>query len=101
MMVTFIGLVLTGLPLKFSQAPWASGLMHFLGGARMAGLIHRICAAITFGYFGTTFVYIIYFLFFKKIAGKPQPPPEALRPGLALPSLEGYSGHHRNDPMVL
>ena len=73
MMVTFIGLVLTGLPLKFSHAPWAIGLMHFLGGARMAGLIHRICAAITFGYFGTTFVYIVYFLFFKKIPGNPNP----------------------------
>jgi cytochrome b subunit of formate dehydrogenase len=73
MMVTFIGLVLTGLPLKFSQAPWASGLMHFLGGARAAGLIHRICAVITFGYFGTTITYIFYFLFFKKIAGNPNP----------------------------
>ena len=41
MMVTFLGLVLTGLPLKFSQAAWASGLMHFLGGARTAGQIGR------------------------------------------------------------
>jgi hypothetical protein len=41
MMVTFLALVITGLPLKFSQAPWASGLMHFLGGARTAGLVHR------------------------------------------------------------
>jgi cytochrome b subunit of formate dehydrogenase len=73
MMVTFIGLVLTGLPLKFSHAPWAIGLMHFLGGARMAGLIHRICAAITFGYFGSTITYIFYFLFFKKLAGNPNP----------------------------
>lgn len=73
MMVTFIGLVLTGLPLKFSHAPWASGLMHFLGGAELAGLIHRICAAITFAYFGTTLCYIFYFLFFKKIPGNPNP----------------------------
>jgi len=73
MMATFIGLVLTGLPLKFSHAPWASGLMHFLGGARMAGLIHRICAGITFGYFGATITYIFYFLFFKKIHGNPNP----------------------------
>ena len=73
MMVTFIGLVLTGLPLKFSHAPWASGLMHFLGGARVAGLIHRICAGITFGYFGAAIVYIFYFLFFKKMPGDPNP----------------------------
>ena len=73
MMVTFIGLVLTGLPLKFSHAPWAIGLMHFLGGARSAGLIHRTCAAITFAYFGTTMAYIVYFLFFKKLPGNPNP----------------------------
>ncbi len=73
MMVTFIGLVLTGLPLKFSFAPWAGGLMHFLGGAEFAGLIHRICAGITFAYFITANVYIIYFLFFKKIPGNPNP----------------------------
>jgi len=73
MMVTFIGLVLTGLPLKFSHAPWATGLMHFLGGARVAGLIHRICALITFGYFGAAIAYIFYFLFFKKIPGDPNP----------------------------
>jgi hypothetical protein len=38
----------------------------------MAGLIHRTCAAITFVYFGTTIVYIFYFLFFKKIKGNPK-----------------------------
>jgi cytochrome b subunit of formate dehydrogenase len=71
MMVTFIGLVLTGIPLKFSHAPWASGLMRFMGGASLAGLIHRICAAITFAYFGVTLGYIVYFLFYKKIPGNP------------------------------
>jgi cytochrome b subunit of formate dehydrogenase len=73
MMTTFIGLVLTGLPLKFSHAPWASGLMHFLGGARTAGLIHRICAAITFAYFSSALIYILYFLSLKKIHGNPNP----------------------------
>jgi len=71
MMVTFLVLVITGLPLKFSQAPWANGLMHFLGGARTAGFVHRICAAVTFAYFGTMIIYIIYFLFFKNIPGSP------------------------------
>ncbi len=73
MMVTFIALVLTGLPLKFSHAPWAKGLMTFLGGAEMAGLIHRIAAAITFLYFGAALCYIVYFLFFKKLPGNPNP----------------------------
>jgi cytochrome b subunit of formate dehydrogenase len=73
MMLTFIGLVLTGIPLKFSHAPWANGLMHFLGGAFIAGLIHRICAGITFAYFGTALGYIFYFLFYKKLPGNPNP----------------------------
>jgi len=71
MMLTFLGLVITGLPLKFFQAPWASGLMHFLGGARTAGLIHRFCAAIILICFGIMIAYSIYFLFFKKIPGSP------------------------------
>ncbi|MCJ7705737.1 MAG: hypothetical protein MUO28_09415, partial [Desulfobacterales bacterium] len=73
MMVTFIALVLTGLPLKFSHAPWAKGLMAFLGGAEMAGLVHRIAAAITFLYFGAAIGYIVYFLFYKKQPGNPNP----------------------------
>ena len=71
MMLTFLGLVMTGLPLKFFQAPWAGGLMHFLGGTRTAGLIHRVCAAIILTCSGTTITYSIYFLFFKKIPGSP------------------------------
>jgi cytochrome b subunit of formate dehydrogenase len=66
MVVSFLGLVITGLPLKFSSAPWAAAVMHLLGGPHMAGYIHRICAVITFFYFGACFAYIVYFLFFKK-----------------------------------
>jgi cytochrome b subunit of formate dehydrogenase len=73
MMVTFIALVLTGLPLKFSHAPWAKGLISFLGGAGMAGLVHRIAAGITFCYFGAALAYIFYFLFYKKLPGNPNP----------------------------
>ena len=48
---SFLGLALTGLPLKFAHAPWASWLMALLGGFRMASAIHRLCATLTFGYF--------------------------------------------------
>jgi hypothetical protein len=77
MMVTFIGLVLTGLPLKFSHAPWAGALMHFMGGATLAGLIHRICATITFA------------------------SSEAFWTGFPLSTMERYSGYHRDDSLVL
>jgi cytochrome b subunit of formate dehydrogenase len=71
--VSFMGLVLTGLPLEFSNAPWARGLIHLLGGSPTRGIIHRICAVIVFVTFGTVVVYIFYFLFFKKIRGNPNP----------------------------
>jgi cytochrome b subunit of formate dehydrogenase len=73
MMTTFIALVLTGLRLKYPHAPWGSGLMHFLGGVGLTGLIHRVCAAITFGYFATTLAYVAYFLLFKKVGGSLNP----------------------------
>jgi len=49
--VSFLGLVATGLPLRFSYAAWARPLMGLFGGPVAAGLIHRFCAIITFGYF--------------------------------------------------
>jgi cytochrome b subunit of formate dehydrogenase len=49
--VSFFGLVITGLPLRFSHAPWARAVIDILGGVASAGFIHRICAVITFGYF--------------------------------------------------
>ena len=49
--VSFIGLVLTGLPLHFAAAPWARWLARALGGIETAGFLHRVCAIITFGYF--------------------------------------------------
>ncbi|NWG02783.1 MAG: cytochrome C [Syntrophaceae bacterium] len=72
-MVSFMGLVLTGLPLEFSGAPWARSLIHILGGSPTRGLIHRICAVIVFGTFVTTVIYTFYYLFFKRIQGNPNP----------------------------
>ncbi|MEA3332682.1 MAG: cytochrome c3 family protein [Pseudomonadota bacterium] len=65
MMTSFLGLVLTGLPLKFVEAPWAIGLAQLVGGPQMAGLIHRWCAALTFTYFIITIVWSAYFLIIK------------------------------------
>jgi predicted CXXCH cytochrome family protein len=49
--ISFIGLALTGMTLKFANMPWAQTLANLLGGVRTAGLIHRFCALLTFGYF--------------------------------------------------
>jgi cytochrome b subunit of formate dehydrogenase/nitrate/TMAO reductase-like tetraheme cytochrome c subunit len=49
--LSFLLLAVTGLPLKFAAAPWAPGLMAALGGAEIAGFLHRVAAVVTFGYF--------------------------------------------------
>jgi cytochrome b subunit of formate dehydrogenase len=50
--VSFLGLALTGMTLKFSYLGWAHWLSRLFGGFQSAGYIHRLCALITFGYFG-------------------------------------------------
>ena len=60
MVISFFGLVITGLPLKFAYAPWARVLVRMIGGLEAAGYLHRICAVITFGYFLTHIGYLVY-----------------------------------------
>lgn len=67
MMTTFTGLVVTGLPLKFYNAGWAQWVMDVLGGVKSAGIQHRICAIITFGYFFAEVLWIIYCKFVVKM----------------------------------
>jgi cytochrome b subunit of formate dehydrogenase len=51
--VSFLGLALTGLILKYSEASWARALAWLLGGVPAAAAFHRFFALITFGYFFT------------------------------------------------
>ena len=44
--LSFYTLILTGIPLRFSCAPFAAPLMRFWGGVERAGLIHRSAAAL-------------------------------------------------------
>jgi cytochrome b subunit of formate dehydrogenase len=48
-MVTFLGLSATGMPLLFSEAPWARPLAGLFGGFRGAGLVHRFFGAALLG----------------------------------------------------
>jgi cytochrome b subunit of formate dehydrogenase len=45
-MVSFSILVLTGMPLKYSDQAWAQTWMGFIGGVQNAGMIHRFAAII-------------------------------------------------------
>ncbi|MBN2773639.1 MAG: cytochrome b/b6 domain-containing protein [Prolixibacteraceae bacterium] len=49
--VSFIFLALTGMMLKFAHTEWAKVLSRTIGGVYTAGILHRIAAVITFGYF--------------------------------------------------
>jgi len=46
--ISFFGLVLTGMPLVFKDAAWARWLYEVMGGYPTAGIIHRFCAVLTF-----------------------------------------------------
>jgi thiosulfate reductase cytochrome b subunit len=49
--LSFLLLAATGLPLKFSGAPWAQPLATAMGGAEVVAWLHRFAAVVTFGYF--------------------------------------------------
>lgn len=48
--VSFLGLAFTGLPLKFHFTAWAVTLVNLLGGLEVFRFFHRFFAVITFGY---------------------------------------------------
>ena len=58
--VSFFLLTLTGLPLRFAEAVWAPPLIRLFGGVEMAGLLHRVGAVLTFGYFGAHLLWILW-----------------------------------------
>jgi cytochrome b subunit of formate dehydrogenase len=68
--VSFLGLALTGLILKFSEARWATVLADLLGGYRAAGALHRLLAIITFGYLITHLVQLFKKYLQKRREGK-------------------------------
>jgi thiosulfate reductase cytochrome b subunit len=49
--ISFLSLAFTGMLLKFAYMDWAKFLVVLIGGVQAAGVIHRIAAVITFGYF--------------------------------------------------
>jgi len=67
--VSFLGLSLTGLPLKFSDQEWARTMMSFYGGVQQAGLIHRACAVLTFYYFIGALLCSAEYLFSRRQGG--------------------------------
>jgi cytochrome b subunit of formate dehydrogenase len=57
--ISFLGLAVTGMSLKFSYLGWAQAIADLLGGPESAGFIHRVCAIITFLYFSIHIIDLI------------------------------------------
>ena len=53
LMLSFLGLALTGMPVLFSDARWAARLARLFGGFGAAHLLHRVFASILIGVFLT------------------------------------------------
>jgi cytochrome b subunit of formate dehydrogenase len=69
LMLSFLGLAATGLPLLFSTAAWASRLSHLLGGFVVAGRLHRTFALLLIGVFLVHLGRIIYKVAIEKDYG--------------------------------
>jgi cytochrome b subunit of formate dehydrogenase len=66
LMFSFIGLAFTGMPLLFSDAPWAVWLAGVFGGGRSAGIIHRVFASMMIGCFVLHVWRLMHRVFVKK-----------------------------------
>jgi len=67
--LTFLALAITGLPLKFDNAPWAQTMMNMMGGLDAARIIHRIAAIGTFGYMAFHLIHLAIRIIFKHERG--------------------------------
>lgn len=54
--ISFLTLAVSGMALKFAAQDWAEIIAQVFGSFRVLGVLHRICAVITFTYFGLNFI---------------------------------------------
>jgi cytochrome b subunit of formate dehydrogenase len=67
--VSFLGLVATGMPLRFSDAAWAARLARSLGGFEAAGYFHRVFAILLCTVFALYVSEVAYRVFVGKETG--------------------------------
>jgi predicted CXXCH cytochrome family protein len=70
LLLSFLGLALTGLPLKYYDTDWAKSLFYHLGGFETTSLLHRICALVTFGCLGAYSIRLVQRYFAARRSGK-------------------------------
>lgn len=64
--VSFLTLAATGLPLMYSHQPWGKALAGAFGGVGGSTVVHRIFAVVTFGYALYHLGFVLYGLIVKK-----------------------------------
>jgi cytochrome b subunit of formate dehydrogenase len=69
MMLSFLGLAGTGLPLFFSDQDWARAMTRVLGSFEVAGWLHRVCAVLLMVVFGLHLARIFRRIFVKRDFG--------------------------------
>ncbi len=60
MLISFLGLALTGMPLKYSHQDWAKGLAYLLGGFDSTSVWHRIFGILTIASFVVYLVHMFH-----------------------------------------
>jgi cytochrome b subunit of formate dehydrogenase len=66
LMFSFLGLAFTGMPLLFSDAPWAIRLAALFGGGHAAGVLHRVFASLLISCFVLHVWRLMHRLYVKK-----------------------------------
>ena len=69
LMLSFLGLSLTGLPLLFANAPWAGKMAALLGGYGVTGTLHRVFAVLMMVTFGTHVLRLVHRLYVRRDLG--------------------------------
>ncbi len=64
--ISFLGLAATGLPLKYHYTEWAKILGGIFGGVEVARYFHRVFAIVTFGYAIFHLGYVLHYVFIKR-----------------------------------
>lgn len=64
--LSFLGLAATGLPLRYHDEPWGRMLSTALGGLEVSRFFHRVWAAVTFGYAFYHLGFLLHRIFVRK-----------------------------------
>jgi cytochrome b subunit of formate dehydrogenase/nitrate/TMAO reductase-like tetraheme cytochrome c subunit len=67
--ISFLILAATGLPLMFYYTGWGQNIVRYLGGVGVTRVLHRIFAVVTFGYAFYHLGYLLWLYFVKKERG--------------------------------